>query len=263
VALYGSKGSSSSGSWLARRCGKERLRNGFEAVDARRRASLWQHRPFLCTALALSAIFIKPNVWFPVFLAVSIFLILVLPRLAPWFFGRYGDRVIEPEIKLVFLCIFVLMVLADASNGHAVLPAFVLGLVMSRHYQEHREEQKRLRVVERSQLARPPPCRGSARRGPRRGCRSGARTRCPRGYSCTTIVCRVRLGGGPGTAKWYSPASTSRRSPCTDDPSLGDDAAARALSLDDEGQSRLREARRCESHEVVAAADRSQWLVAG
>ena len=43
--------------------------------------------------------------------------------------------------------LFILMVLADASNGHAVLPAFVLGLVMSRHYQEHREEQKRLRVV--------------------------------------------------------------------------------------------------------------------
>src|SRR5437667_7130936 len=39
------------------------------------------------------------------------------------------------------------MVLADASNGHAVLPAFVLGLVMSRHFDEHREEQKRLRVV--------------------------------------------------------------------------------------------------------------------
>ena len=101
----------------------------------------------LCTALALSAIFIKPNVWFPVFLAVSVFLILVLPRLAPWFFRRYGDRVIEPEIKLVFLCLLALMVLAAASNGHAVLPAFVLGLVMSRHYQEHREEQKRMRVV--------------------------------------------------------------------------------------------------------------------
>ena len=101
----------------------------------------------LCTALALSAIFIKPNLWFPVFLAVSVLLIVVLPRVAPWFFGRYGDRVIEPEIKLVFLCLLVLMVLADESNGHAVLPAFVLGLVMSRHYQEHREEQKRLRVV--------------------------------------------------------------------------------------------------------------------
>lgn len=101
----------------------------------------------LCTALALSAIFIKPNLWFPVFLAVSVLLIVALPRVAPWFFGRYGNRVIEPEIKLVFLCLLVLMVLADASNGHAVLPAFVLGLVMSRHYKEHREEQKRLRVV--------------------------------------------------------------------------------------------------------------------
>ena len=78
---------------------------------------------------------------------MSLALIVALPRIAPWFFSRYGDRVIEPEIKLVFACLLVLMVLADASNGHAVLPAFVLGLVMSRHYAEHREEQKRLRVV--------------------------------------------------------------------------------------------------------------------
>lgn len=101
----------------------------------------------ICTAVALSAIFIKPNAWFPVFLVVSLALVVTLPRIAPWFFRRYGDRVIEPEIKLVFVCLLVLMVLADLENGHAVLPAFVLGLVMSRHYAEHREEQKRLRVV--------------------------------------------------------------------------------------------------------------------
>lgn len=101
----------------------------------------------LCTAVALSAIFIKPNVWFPVFLVVSLALIVGLPRVASPFFRRYGDRVIEPEIKLVFVALFALMVVADASNGHAVLPAFILGLVMSRHYAEHREEQQRLRVV--------------------------------------------------------------------------------------------------------------------
>ena len=39
------------------------------------------------------------------------------------------------------------MVLGDAANSQAVLPAFVLGLVMSRHYQRHQEEQRRLRVV--------------------------------------------------------------------------------------------------------------------
>jgi Kef-type K+ transport system membrane component KefB len=101
----------------------------------------------LATALALSAIFIKPNAWFPLFLIVSVALIVGLPRIAPWFFARYGDRVIEPEIKLVFLAILVLMVLADASKGHAVLPAFVLGLVMANHYKQHRQEQQRLRVV--------------------------------------------------------------------------------------------------------------------
>jgi Kef-type K+ transport system membrane component KefB len=39
------------------------------------------------------------------------------------------------------------MVLANAANGHAVLPAFVLGLVMAKHYQQHKLEQERLRVV--------------------------------------------------------------------------------------------------------------------
>jgi Kef-type K+ transport system membrane component KefB len=101
----------------------------------------------MATAVALSAIFIKPNLWFPAFLIVSVAMMFALQKLAKPFFARYGDRVIEPEIKLVFVCLLVLMVLADASNGHAVLPAFILGLVMSRHFQEHRSEQERLRVV--------------------------------------------------------------------------------------------------------------------
>ena len=101
----------------------------------------------MCTVIALSTIFIKPTVWFPVFIAVSVALVLVLPKIAPWFFARFGDRVIEPEIKLVFATLLVLMVLGEEANSQAVLPAFVLGLVMSRHYQRHHEEQRRLRVV--------------------------------------------------------------------------------------------------------------------
>jgi Kef-type K+ transport system membrane component KefB len=101
----------------------------------------------MATAIALTAIFIKPSVWFPVFLVASVALVIALPRIARPFFRRYGDRVIEPEIKLVFVCLFLLMVLADAAHGHAVLPAFVLGLAMSNHFAEHRQEQQRLRVV--------------------------------------------------------------------------------------------------------------------
>jgi Kef-type K+ transport system membrane component KefB len=99
------------------------------------------------TAAALSILFIKPNLWIIPFAAVSLALILGLPRMAPWFFRRYGDRVIEPEIKLVFAVLFLLMWLGDRANSHAVLPAFVLGLALAGHYTSHRKEQERLRVV--------------------------------------------------------------------------------------------------------------------
>src|SRR5712691_11441956 len=99
------------------------------------------------TAAALSILFIKPSLWIVPFIAVSVGLVFVLPRMAPWFFGRYGDRVIEPEIKLVFASLFLLMWLGDRAHSHAVLPAFVLGLALANHYVEHREEQVRLRVV--------------------------------------------------------------------------------------------------------------------
>jgi Kef-type K+ transport system membrane component KefB len=101
----------------------------------------------LGTVAALSILFIKPTFWILPFVAVSILLVTGLPNVAPWFFGRYGDRVIEPEIKLVFACLFLLMWLGDRAHSQAVLPAFVLGLVMSSHYVQHRLEQERLRVV--------------------------------------------------------------------------------------------------------------------
>jgi Kef-type K+ transport system membrane component KefB len=101
----------------------------------------------LGTAAALSILFIKPNLWILPFALLSVILIVVLPRVAPWFFGRYGDRVIEPEIKLVFASLLLLMWLGDRAHSHAVLPAFVLGLVLANHYAEHKEEQVRLRVV--------------------------------------------------------------------------------------------------------------------
>jgi Kef-type K+ transport system membrane component KefB len=100
-----------------------------------------------CTAAALSILFIKPNIWILPFIGASIVLIVVLPRIAPWFFGRYGNRVIEPEIKLVFAALLLLMWLGDRANSQAVLPAFVLGLALANHYVQHREEQVRLRVV--------------------------------------------------------------------------------------------------------------------
>jgi Kef-type K+ transport system membrane component KefB len=101
----------------------------------------------LGTAAALSILFVKPTLWIIPFVAAAVVLIVGLPRVAPWFFARYGDRVIEPEIKLVFACLFLLMWLGARANSHAVLPAFLLGLAMSGNYSRHRREQERMRVV--------------------------------------------------------------------------------------------------------------------
>jgi Kef-type K+ transport system membrane component KefB len=101
----------------------------------------------IATVAGLTILFIKPTIWIVPFVAVSLLLIFGLPRVAPWFFSRYGDRVIEPEIKLVFACLFFLMWLGGRANSQAALPAFILGLVMSSHYVHHRREQERMRVV--------------------------------------------------------------------------------------------------------------------
>ncbi|HKC21990.1 MAG TPA: cation:proton antiporter, partial [Gaiellaceae bacterium] len=101
----------------------------------------------IATVVGLTLLFLKPTVWIVPFGLVSVGLIVLLPKASPWFFSRYGDRVIEPEIKLVFACLFLLMWLGTKANSQAALPAFVLGLVMSSHYVEHRQEQGRLRVV--------------------------------------------------------------------------------------------------------------------
>src|SRR4249919_868762 len=101
----------------------------------------------ILTVLGLSLLFITPNLWIVPFGLASVLAIWGLPRIAPWFFGRYGDRIIEPEIKLVFAAMFALMYLGERANSQAVLPVFVLGLAMSEHYQTHRLEQERLRVV--------------------------------------------------------------------------------------------------------------------
>ncbi len=101
----------------------------------------------IATVTGLTLLFITPTIWIVPFVLASVALIVGLPKISPWFFGRYGNRVIEPEIKLVFASLFLLMWLGTRANSQAALPAFILGLVMSGFYASHRVEQERLRVV--------------------------------------------------------------------------------------------------------------------
>ena len=97
------------------------------------------------------------------------------------------------------------MVLADKANGHAVLPAFVLGLVMARHYQQHRQEQERLRVVAFAFLTPFFFLRGglnvSLERGVRQPRAAGGAVRGEDGARSSGSSCRSRAATSPSTPR--------------------------------------------------------------
>ncbi|MBZ5637848.1 MAG: cation:proton antiporter [Acidobacteriia bacterium] len=99
------------------------------------------------TSAGLSLLFLRPHLHTLWFALVSIGIIALAPVVAPWFFRRYGGRVIEPEIKLLFLLLLTLMYMAHFGDSHAILPAFLLGFVMSPIFRGNRELQRKLRVV--------------------------------------------------------------------------------------------------------------------
>src|SRR5438876_1551381 len=99
------------------------------------------------TALALALLFVRPTWWLVPFLGVSVVAIWIMIALQPWFFSRYGARVIEPEIKGAVAALLVLMFFAEKAQSHAVLPAFVLGLALARIFHAHPELTRRFRVV--------------------------------------------------------------------------------------------------------------------
>ncbi len=101
----------------------------------------------LGTALALSLIFAEGNAWTVVFVLASAALIWLGPRLIPPLFKRFGNRVIEPEIKFLFLLLFFFIYVAKLGKSHAVLPVFVFGLALSRYFRGNRELQRKIRVI--------------------------------------------------------------------------------------------------------------------
>ena len=104
------------------------------------------------TALALSILFVKPTLYTLIFLSISLNVIYLADKLSRLVFTNplLRNKVIEPEIKYVFLLLLTFMFFANLGEGHAVLPAFLLGLLMSRHFKETAESRvvgNRLRTV--------------------------------------------------------------------------------------------------------------------
>jgi Kef-type K+ transport system membrane component KefB len=101
----------------------------------------------LGTVLALGAIFANFNGWLALFIAVTAVVLWYLPRLTRYVISTLGHRVSEPEVKFVFLVLFLLGGLAKVAQSEAVLPAYLVGLVIAGVFVRDRMLMDRMRSI--------------------------------------------------------------------------------------------------------------------
>ena len=85
----------------------------------------------LGTVIALGLIFSPFTVRTVIFLGAALFVFVVLPFATQWIFERYGGRVSELETKYLLFLLFGLGGLAVWSGSEAVLPAYLIGMVLA------------------------------------------------------------------------------------------------------------------------------------
>src|SRR6266436_2455083 len=85
----------------------------------------------LGTVVALGLIFAPFTIKTVVFIAAGIAAFALLPWLTPRFFRRYGSRPSELETKYLLLCLLGLGALATWADSEAVLPAYIIGMVLA------------------------------------------------------------------------------------------------------------------------------------
>jgi Kef-type K+ transport system membrane component KefB len=83
------------------------------------------------TVLALGALFANFNGFLVLFVAVLAVSLFFMPRWTRFIISSVGNRVSEPEIKFIFFMLFLLGGFATAANSEAVLPAYLVGLVIA------------------------------------------------------------------------------------------------------------------------------------
>src|SRR5215468_2473812 len=93
------------------------------------------------TVLALGLVFANYNAQLLIFAAATIGALAVLPFVVPWLFKRLGSRASEPEIKFLFLVLFLLGGLANLGKSEAVLPAYLVGMALAAFFMGQRELQ--------------------------------------------------------------------------------------------------------------------------
>ncbi len=101
----------------------------------------------LGTVLALGGLFAHFNWVLAVFIVVTAVVMWFMPTVTRIVLRTVGGRVSEPEIKFLFLVLFALGGLAGSAKSEAVLPAYLIGLVVAGVFLRDRVIVDRLRTI--------------------------------------------------------------------------------------------------------------------
>ena len=82
----------------------------------------------ICTAIALSVLFTEFNLYTLLFYIVSFIILVIAYYKSDLFFKN------ELEIKYVFVLLLGLIFFGSLGDGQAILPAFILGVVLSKYF---------------------------------------------------------------------------------------------------------------------------------
>jgi Kef-type K+ transport system membrane component KefB len=101
----------------------------------------------LGTVIALGLLFANFNIWLAVFIVVLAVVLWKVQPITQWVITRFGGRVSELEVKFLFLLLFFLGGMATLANSEAVLPAYVLGLVIAGVFSHNKVLVYRMRTI--------------------------------------------------------------------------------------------------------------------
>src|SRR2546430_324491 len=100
------------------------------------------------TVLALGTLFANYNLWLLVFVVVTLVVLWFMPRWMQSIISRLGaTQVSEPELKFTFFILFLLGGLATTAKSEAVLPAYLLGLVVAGVFLRDKTLVRRMRSI--------------------------------------------------------------------------------------------------------------------
>src|SRR6266511_5900261 len=101
-----------------------------------------------CTVLALGTLFANYIFWLLLFVIVTLIVLWFMPRWTQSIINRLGaTQVSEPEVKFIFFVLFLLGGLATTAKSEAVLPAYLLGLVVAGVFLRDKTLVRRMRSI--------------------------------------------------------------------------------------------------------------------